>query len=125
MARVDERGFVYITDRKKDMIIVSGFKVYPNEVEDVATMHPGVLEAGAIGVADPRSGEAVKLVVVRRDPALDEHALLEHCRKHLTGYKVPGQIVFRSEPLPKTPIGKVLRRVLRDEEAARGAAKAA
>jgi long-chain acyl-CoA synthetase len=125
MARMDERGYVYITDRKKDLIIVSGFKVYPNEVEDVAAMHAGVLEAGAIGVPDARSGEAVKLVVLRRDPALGEAELLEHCRKHLTGYKVPKVIEFRAEPLPKTPIGKILRRALRDEEAARRTAKAA
>lgn len=119
MGRVDERGFVYITDRKKDLIIVSGFKVFPNEVEDVVALHPGVLEAGAIGVPDARSGEAVKLIVVRRDPALGEAELIEHCRKHLTGYKVPRQVEFRAEPLPKSPIGKVLRRALRDEEAAR------
>jgi long-chain acyl-CoA synthetase len=125
MARVDERGYVRITDRKKDMIIVSGFKVYPNEVEDVAAMHPGVLEAGAIGVPDARSGEAVKLVVLRKDAALREAELIEHCRKHLTPYKVPKVVEFRSEPLPKTPIGKVLRRALRDEDAARRAAKAA
>jgi long-chain acyl-CoA synthetase len=125
MARMDERGYVHITDRKKDLIIVSGFKVYPNEVEDVAAMHAGVLEAGAIGVPDARSGEAVKLVVLRRDPALGEAELLEHCRKHLTGYKVPKVIEFRAEPLPKTPIGKILRRALRDEEAARRTAKAA
>jgi long-chain acyl-CoA synthetase len=104
---------------------VSGFKVYPNEIEDVATMHPGVLEAGVIGVPDARSGEAVKLIVVRRDPTLEAAGLLEHCRKHLTAYKLPRYIEFRTEPLPKTPIGKVLRRALRDEEAARRTAKAA
>jgi long-chain acyl-CoA synthetase len=125
MGQVNERGFVQITDRKKDLIIVSGFKVYPNEIEDVATMHPGVLEAGAIGVPDARSGEAVKLIVVRKDPALAEAALIEHCRKHLTAYKVPRQVEFRTEPLPKTAIGKVLRRALRDEEAARRPAQAA
>jgi long-chain acyl-CoA synthetase len=125
MGRVNERGFVQITDRKKDLIIVSGFKVYPNEIEDVATMHPGVLEAGAIGVPDARSGEAVKLIVVRRDPTLAEADLVEHCRKHLTAYKVPKHVEFRTEPLPKSAIGKVLRRALRDEEAARRPAKAA
>jgi long-chain acyl-CoA synthetase len=125
MGLVNEQGYVKITDRKKDLIIVSGFKVFPNEVEDVATMHPGVLEAGAIGVPDARSGEAVKLIVVRKDPALGEADLLEHCRKHLTHYKLPRHIEFRTEPLPKTPIGKVLRRALRDEELARRPAKAA
>jgi long-chain acyl-CoA synthetase len=125
MGKVNPRGFVQITDRKKDLIIVSGFKVYPNEIEDVATMHPGVLEAGAIGVPDARSGEAVKLIVVRKDPTLAEADLVEHCRKHLTAYKVPKQVEFRTEPLPKTAIGKVLRRALRDEDAARRRAKAA
>jgi len=115
---VDERGFLRIIDRKKDMIIVSGFKVFPNEVEDVAALHPGVLESAAIGVPDERSGEAVKLIAVRKDPSLTEAQLLEHCRKHLTGYKVPRLVEFRTEPLPKTPIGKVLRRALRDEELA-------
>jgi long-chain acyl-CoA synthetase len=125
MGLVNQRGHVKITDRKKDLIIVSGFKVFPNEVEDVATMHPGVLEAGAIGVPDARSGEAVKLIVVRKDLALAEADLIEHCRKHLTGYKVPKQVEFRTEPLPKSAIGKVLRRALRDEQAARQPAKAA
>ena len=115
---VDERGFLRIIDRKKDMIVVSGFKVFPNEVEDVAALHPGVLESAAIGVPDERSGEAVKLIVVRKDASLTEAQLIEHCRKHLTGYKVPRLVEFRSEPLPKTPIGKVLRRALRDEDLA-------
>ena len=88
-------------------------------------MHPGVLEAGAIGVPDARSGEAVKLIVVPRDPALTEAELIEHCRKHLTGYKVPHHVELRTASLPKSPIGKVLRRALRDEEAARHTAKAA
>jgi long-chain acyl-CoA synthetase len=118
MGVMDEAGRIRITDRKKDMIVVSGFKVFPNEVEDVVTMHPGVLEAGAIGVPDARSGEAVKVVVVRKDPALTEAALLEHCRQHLTSYKLPRVIEFRSEPLPKTAIGKILRRELRDAVAA-------
>ncbi|TDP73145.1 AMP-binding protein [Roseateles toxinivorans] len=113
MGLMDERGGIRITDRKKDMIVVSGFKVFPNEVEDVLTMHPGVLEAGAIGVPDDRSGEAVKVVVVRKDPALTEAELLAHCKQHLTGYKMPRIVEFRSEPLPKTNIGKILRRELR------------
>ena len=118
MGVMDEHGSVRITDRKKDMIVVSGFKVFPNEVEDVVAMHPGVLEVGAIGVPDDRSGEAVKVVVVRADPSLTEAELLAHCRQHLTGYKVPRIIEFRSEPLPKSSIGKILRRMLRDDQGA-------
>ena len=118
MGVMDERGSVRITDRKKDMIVVSGFKVFPNEVEDVVAMHPGVLEVGAIGVPDERSGEAVKVVVVRKDPALTEAELLAHCRQHLTAYKLPRIIEFRSEPLPKSNIGKILRRMLRDDAGA-------
>jgi long-chain acyl-CoA synthetase len=125
MGELTERGFVKITDRKKDMIIVSGFKVFPNEVEDVAAMLPAVLEAGVIGVPDPRSGEAVKLIVLRSDATLVESEVIEHCRKHLTPYKVPRYVEFRTEPLPKTPVGKVLRRALRDEDAAKHPAKAA
>lgn len=113
IAVMDDCGYVRIIDRKKDMISVSGFKVFPNELEDVAGMHPGVLEAGAIGVPDARSGEAVKLVVVRKDPDLTCEDLLAFCRKNLTAYKVPRYIEFREE-LPKTPIGKVLRRSLRE-----------
>ncbi|MGP0094830.1 MAG: long-chain-fatty-acid--CoA ligase [Xanthobacteraceae bacterium] len=113
IAVMDDSGFFRIVDRKKDMISVSGFKVFPNELEDVAAMHPGVLEAGAIGVPDARSGEAVKLVVVRKDPGLTSEDLLAFCRKNLTSYKVPRYIEFREE-LPKTPIGKVLRRSLRE-----------
>jgi long-chain acyl-CoA synthetase len=113
MGVMDESGSIRITDRKKDMIVVSGFKVFPNEIEDVLTMHPGVLEAGAIGVPDERSGEAVKVVVVRKDPTLTEAALLAHCKAHLTGYKMPRIVEFRVEPLPKTNIGKILRRELR------------
>jgi long-chain acyl-CoA synthetase len=113
MGFMDEQGHFKITDRKKDMIIVSGFKVFPNEVEDVVMMHAGVLEAAAVGIPDERAGEAVKLVVVRKDPALTEQALLDHCRQHLTGYKVPKVVEFRTEPLPKTNIGKILRRELR------------
>jgi long-chain acyl-CoA synthetase len=113
MGTMDERGYVRITDRKKDMILVSGFNVYPNEVEDIAAMHPGVLECAAVGIADEKSGEAVKLVCVRKDPALTAEELIQHCRKQLTGYKVPKLVEFRTE-LPKTPIGKVLRRELRE-----------
>jgi len=126
MGLVDEKGFVRITDRKKDLILVSGFNVYPNEVEDVVAMHPAVLECAAIGIPDEHSGEAVKVVVVRKDASLTEKELIEHCRKHLTGYKVPRHIEFRAEPLPKTNVGKVLRRMLRDENLAkRATAKAA
>jgi long-chain acyl-CoA synthetase len=117
MANIDECGFIHLTDRKKDMIVVSGFKVWPNEIEDVAALHPGVLEAAAVGVPDPRSGEAVKLVVVKKDPELTAEALMEHCRKNLTGYKVPRQVEFRTS-LPHSNIGKVLRRALREPIAA-------
>jgi len=113
MGFMDAQGRFKITDRKKDMIIVSGFKVFPNEVEDVVMLHPGVLEVAAIGAPDERSGEAVKIVVVKKDPSLGESELLEHCRKHLTGYKVPKLVEFRAEPLPKSNIGKILRRELR------------
>jgi long-chain acyl-CoA synthetase len=116
VAIMDSSGYVKIVDRKKDMILVSGFNVYPNEIEDVLAMHPGVLEAAAVGVPDPNSGEAVKIYVVKKDPNLTEAALLEHCRANLTGYKVPRQIAFRNE-LPKTNVGKILRRQLRDEKA--------
>ena len=110
---MDERGFIRIVDRKKDMILVSGFNVYPNEVEAVIAMHPGVMEVAAVGVPDERSGEAVKVFVVRKDPALTAEALIAHCRDSLTGYKVPHQVEFRDE-LPKTNVGKILRRALRD-----------
>jgi long-chain acyl-CoA synthetase len=115
MGVMDERGSVRITDRKKDMIIVSGFNVFPNEIEDVVTMHPGVVEAAAIGVPDARTGEAVMVVVVRKDETLTERELIAHCRQRLTGYKVPRHVTFRGEPLPKTNIGKILRRAVRDE----------
>lgn len=118
MGVMDERGGIRITDRKKDMIVVSGFKVFPNEIEDVLTLHPGVLEAAAVGVRDERSGEAVKVVIVRSDPELSEADVLAHCKQHLTGYKMPRVVAFRSEPLPKSNIGKVLRRELRDGSAA-------
>ena len=111
---VDERGFVRIVDRKKDMILVSGFNVYPNEIEAVVAMHPGVLECAAVGVTDTKSGEAVKLFVVKKDQTLTAEALLAHCREQLTGYKCPRDVEFRTE-LPKSNVGKILRRELRDE----------
>ena len=111
---VDERGFVRIVDRKKDMILVSGFNVYPNEIEAVVAMHPAVLECAAVGVPDAKSGEAVKLFVVKKDPTLTGEALLAHCREQLTGYKCPRDVEFRTE-LPKSNVGKILRRELRDE----------
>ena len=112
IATIDERGFVYIVDRRKDMIIVSGFNVYPNEVEEVLAMHPGIAEAAAIGVPDAKTGEAVKAFIVRSDPTLSEQDISEHCRSYLSAYKQPRQIEFRDE-LPKTTVGKILRRALR------------
>ncbi|MCL5968477.1 MAG: long-chain-fatty-acid--CoA ligase, partial [Betaproteobacteria bacterium] len=109
---MDERGYFRIVDRKKDMILVSGFNVYPNEVEDVVMGMGGVLECAAVGIPDEHSGEAVKLIVVKKDPALSEQAVRDYCRERLTGYKIPKLIEFRSE-LPKTPVGKILRRQLR------------
>ena len=114
---MDERGFTRIVDRKKDMILVSGFNVYPNEIEGVIAGHPGVLECAAVGVADEHAGEAVKLFVVKKDPALTERDVIEFCKEHLTGYKRPKYIEFRSD-LPKTNVGKILRRELRDEKKA-------
>jgi long-chain acyl-CoA synthetase len=111
---MDERGTFRIVDRKKDMILVSGFNVYPNEIEDALTRHDGVLEAAVIGVPDSKTGEAVRAYVVRRDEALTADALMAHCRTLLTGYKMPARIEFRDE-LPKTPIGKILRKDLRAE----------
>jgi long-chain acyl-CoA synthetase len=112
---MDERGYTRIVDRKKDMIIVSGFNVYPNEVEGVVAAHPGVLEVACIGVPDQNSGEAVKLFVVRKDPNLTAEQLLDYCKHELTAYKKPKFIEFRDE-LPKTNVGKILRRQLRDEK---------
>ncbi len=112
VAVIDEKGFIRIVDRKKDMILVSGFNVYPNEIEAVVAMHPGVLEVAAVGVPDEKSGEAVKIFVVKRDESLTAEALIAYCRENLTGYKVPRQVEFRSE-LPKTNVGKILRRALR------------
>ena len=114
IGHMDPRGYVYIDDRKKDMILVSGFNVYPNEVEGVVAEHPGVLEVAAVAQPDERAGEVVVLFVVRKDPALTERAIIEHCRASLTGYKVPKRVYFRDE-LPKTNVGKILRRALRDE----------
>ena len=122
VARIDGKGFVYIVDRKKDMILVSGFNVYPNEIEDVVAEIPGVLEVAAVGVPDEKAGEAVKLIVVRKDPNLTEEAIRAHCKANLTGYKRPKLVEFR-DSLPKTNVGKILRRELR-ETAAPGAATA-
>jgi long-chain acyl-CoA synthetase len=114
IARMNEDGYFYLVDRKKDMILVSGFNVYPNEVEDAVMEHPGVLEVAAVGVPDEHSGEVVKIYVVRKDPTLTAEALKEFCRQHLTGYRRPKHVEFRSE-LPKSNVGKILRRELRDE----------
>jgi long-chain acyl-CoA synthetase len=113
---VDERGYIKITDRKKDVIVVSGFKVFPNEVEEVVAAHPGVAEVAAVGAADERSGEVVKIVVVRKDPDLSADELIAHCAQQLTPYKVPKLVEFRSTPLPKSALGKPLRRLIRNEE---------
>ncbi|MBU3695877.1 long-chain-fatty-acid--CoA ligase [Dechloromonas sp.] len=113
MGYVDPNGFVFLVDRKKDMILVSGFNVYPNEVEEAVAMHPGVTDVAAIGVADEHSGEAVKIFVVRKDPRVTEKELIEHCRKLLTGYKVPKHVEFRDD-LPRTNVGKILRRALKE-----------
>jgi long-chain acyl-CoA synthetase len=113
---MDEQGYTRIVDRKKDMILVSGFNVYPNEVEDVVAAMPGILEVAAVGVPDEKTGEAVKLVLVKKDPAVTEDAVRAYCHENLTGYKRPRVIEFRAE-LPKTPVGKVLRRELRDPPA--------
>jgi long-chain acyl-CoA synthetase len=111
---VDARGFFKIVDRKKDMILVSGFNVYPTELEDVVGNMSGVQECACVGMADAKSGESVKLVIVRKDPALTEADVRAYCREALTGYKQPKVVEFRTE-LPKTPVGKVLRRELRDK----------
>jgi long-chain acyl-CoA synthetase len=112
VGHLDDRGRVTITDRKKDMILVSGFNVYPNEIESVLAGHPGVLECAAVAVPDEKTGEAVKVVIVRKDPNLTRESVIEHCRTSLTSYKVPRHVEFR-DTLPKTPIGKILRRELR------------
>ena len=121
IAEMDASGFFRIVDRKKDMILVSGFNVYPNEIEEVVSQHPEVLEVGAIGVADELSGEAVKIVVVKRSPGLTEESLRAYCQEHLTGYKRPRHIEF-SDDLPKTNLGKILRRELRERFARPGVA---
>ncbi|MER9460129.1 long-chain fatty acid--CoA ligase [Mesorhizobium sp. M0387] len=113
MGFMDERGYTKIVDRKKDMILVSGFNVYPNELEEVVAQHPGVLEVAAVGVPDEHSGEVPKLFIVKKDPALTVEAITAYCRENLTGYKRPKYIEFRTE-LPKTPVGKILRRALRE-----------
>jgi len=114
IGRIDERGFVFLEDRKKDMITVSGFKVYPNELEDVAVKHPGIFEAAAIAEHDDRSGEVVALYVVRKDPSLTAEDVISYMRQHLTSYKVPRHVYFRDE-LPKSNVGKILRRELREK----------
>ena len=114
---MDEGGFVYIEDRKKDMILVSGFNVYPNEVEEAVAAIAGVVEAAAVAQADERSGEVVAVFVVTKDPALTERDIINKCRASLTGYKLTRHVYFRSE-LPKSNVGKILRRVLRDSLAA-------
>ena len=113
MAVMDERGFLKIVDRLKDMILVSGFNVYPNEIEEVVMMHPAVLEVAAVGKPHAGTGEAVKLFVVKKSPELTEAVLMAHCRENLTGCKMPREIVF-VEDLPKSNVGKILRRELRD-----------
>jgi long-chain acyl-CoA synthetase len=112
---MDEKGYFKIVDRKKDMVLVSGFNVYPNEVEDVVAQLPGVMECAVVGVVDEKTGEAVKLVIVKKDPALTEAQVRDYCRANLTGYKQPKVVEFRTE-LPKTPVGKILRRELRDKK---------
>lgn len=124
IARMDEEGFIYLVDRKKDMIVVSGFNVYPNEVEQVIGMHPGVLEIGVVGVIDDESGERVKACIVRKDPSLTAEQIIAHCREHLTAYKVPKIVEFFDE-LPKTNVGKILRRALKDTEAGKNQEKQA
>jgi long-chain acyl-CoA synthetase len=109
---MDERGFTKIVDRKKDMILVSGFNVFPNELENVISLCPGVVECAAIGIADEKQGEAIKVFVVKSDPILTEDDVMKYCRQNFTGYKVPKYVEFREE-LPKTNVGKILRRELR------------
>jgi len=113
IVQINEKGFLFLVDRKKDMIIVSGFNVYPNEIEQVISMHPGVLEVGVLGVPNETSGEMVKACIVKKDPALTEEDVIDYCREHLTAYKIPKIISFYDE-LPKTNVGKILRRALKD-----------
>jgi long-chain acyl-CoA synthetase len=112
IARMDERGYFYLVDRKKDLILVSGFNVYPSEIEEVVNAHPKVKECAAVGVKDAHTGEAVKLIVVKADPSLSAEEIRAWCRANLTAYKLPTSIEFRTE-LPKSPVGKVLRRKLK------------
>ncbi len=114
VGHMDDRGYVFLQDRKKDLILVSGFNVYPNEVEEVAASHPGILECAAVAQADEHSGEVVALYVVRKDPNLTERDVIEYCRKSLAGYKVPKHVYFRNE-LPKSNVGKILRKELREQ----------
>ena len=118
IAVMDDEGFLRIVDRKKDMILVSGFNVYPNEIEDVVMQHSGVLEVAAVGVPAGSSGETVKIFVVKKESSLTEEELITFCRRQLTGYKVPKLVEFRDE-LPKSNVGKILRRELRDEARAK------
>jgi long-chain acyl-CoA synthetase len=111
---IDEEGFLKLVDRKKDMILVSGFNVYPNEVEDAVMRHAGIRECVAVGVPDEKKGESIKLFVSLHDPKLGQAEIIAHCREHLTGYKVPSTVEIRDD-LPKSTVGKLLRRVLRDE----------
>ena len=113
IGRMDEKGFVFIEDRKKDMIIVSGFNVFPKEIEGVVANMEGILETAAIGMPSEKSGEAIKLFVVRNNESITEEDIINYCRKNLTPYKIPKKIVFKQE-LPKTNVGKILRRALRD-----------
>ena len=112
---LDDNGFFKIVDRKKDMILVSGFNVYPNEIEDLVGKLDGVMECACVGVADEKSGEAVKLVIVKKNPDLTEAQVRAYCKENLTGYKQPKVVEFRTD-LPKTPVGKILRRELRDKK---------
>ena len=114
IGKMDHDGFFTIVDRKKDMILVSGFNVYPNEIEDAMIHHPQILAVAAVGIANEKSGEAVKLYIVKKDKSLSEKEVLEFAKENLTGYKVPKEIEFRDE-LPKTNVGKILRRKLRDQ----------
>ncbi|HAU2102728.1 TPA: AMP-binding protein, partial [Legionella pneumophila] len=115
IARMDEEGFIYLVDRKKDMIVVSGFNVYPNEVEQIIGMHHGVLEVGVVGIVDEESGERVKACIVRKDSTLTAEQIINHCKEHLTAYKIPKVVEFFDE-LPKTNVGKILRRALKNQE---------
>ena len=121
VAVMNERGFLKIVDRLKDMILVSGFNVYPNEIEEVVMMHPDVLEVAAVGRPSNTTGELVKIFVVKKSPGLTEAILVQHCRQNLTAYKVPHQVEFLGE-LPKSNVGKILRRELRDRPSVASAA---